>query len=137
MQATYNLLRDLGVNDQRIYAESFGPASLERQCDHATQSFKQIPVAKEAIVEFTKSKVTQAWSEGDGTLLEFAEAHDLLPEYGCRSGQCGSCKVKLTAGNVSYKQQPQTSLSGDEVLLCCAMPAQSSDNDMVKIEIDI
>lgn len=37
MQTTYNLLRDLGVNDQRIYAESFGPTSLIRQSDHATE----------------------------------------------------------------------------------------------------
>jgi len=94
-------------------------------------------IAKEAIVEFSKSKVTQPWTEGDGTLLEFAEAHGLLPEYGCRSGQCGSCKVKLASGNVSYNQQPQTSLNDDEILLCCAMPAETSDDDMVKIEIDL
>ncbi len=137
MQTIYNLLRDLGVNDQRIFAESFGPASLVRQSDHATKSFQQIPVAKEAIVQFTRSKVTQAWSEGDGTLLEFAEAHGLLPEYGCRSGQCGSCKVKLQSGKVSYNQPLQTSLNNDEVLLCCAMPAETSGDDMDKIEIDI
>ena len=137
MQTTYNLLRDLGVNDQRIYAESFGSASLIRQIDQATQTFEQIPVAKEAIVEFTRSKVTQAWSEGDGTLLEFAEAHGLLPEYGCRSGQCGSCKVKLVSGNIAYKQQPQTTLKDDEALLCCAMPAEAADDSMVKIEIDM
>ncbi|MBE9563642.1 MAG: pyridoxamine 5'-phosphate oxidase family protein [Proteobacteria bacterium] len=137
MQTTYNLLRDLGVNDQRVFAESFGPASLERQSDHATKSFQQIPVAKEAIVKFTKSKVTQAWTEGDGTLLEFAEAHGLLPEYGCRSGQCGSCKVKLQSGKVSYHQPLQTSINDDEVLLCCAVPAQTSGDDMIKIEIDM
>ncbi|MDX2503361.1 MAG: pyridoxamine 5'-phosphate oxidase family protein [Gammaproteobacteria bacterium] len=137
MQATYDLLRELGVNDQRISAESFGPASLERRSDHATESFQQIPVAKEAIVEFTKSKVKQAWTEGDGTLLEFAEAHGLLPEYGCRSGQCGSCKVKLNAGKVSYNQLLQTTVKDDEVLLCCAMPAESSGDDIVKIEIHI
>ncbi|MBE9559832.1 MAG: pyridoxamine 5'-phosphate oxidase family protein [Proteobacteria bacterium] len=137
MQATYDLLRELGVNDQRISAELFGPASLERLSDHATESFQQIPVAKEAIVEFTQSKVKQAWSEDDGTLLEFAEAHGLLPEYGCRSGQCGSCRVKLQSGKVSYNQEPQTSVNDDEVLLCCAMPAQTSDDGIVKIEIDI
>ena len=137
MQTSYDLLRSLGVNDQRIFAESFGPASLERQSDYATKVTKQIPVAKEAIVEFTRSKVKQAWSEGDGTLLEFAEAHGLLPEYGCRSGQCGSCKVKLISGKVSYNQPLQTSVNDDEVLLCCAMPAESSSKDMIKVEIDL
>jgi len=137
MQATYNLLRELGVNDQRIFAESFGPASLERQNDHATRLSQQIPVAKEAIVEFTRSKVKQAWTEGDGSLLEFAEAHGLLPEYGCRSGQCGSCKVKLAVGKVSYNQPLQTSINDDEVLLCCAMPAASADEEIARIKIDI
>ena len=137
MQATYNLLRDLGVNDQRIYAESFGPASLERQNDNASESFKQIPVAKEAIIKFTRSNVTQAWSEGDGTLLEFSEAHGLLPEYGCRSGQCGSCKVKLHSGKLSYNQPLQTTLNADEALLCCAMPAKGSGDNMVEIKIDL
>ncbi len=137
MQATYNLLRDLGVNDKRILAESFGPASLIRQDDQATKSFTQKPVAKEAIVEFTKSKVTQAWSAGDGTLLEFAEAHGLQPDYGCRSGQCGSCKVKLVSGHVSYNQPLHTSINDDEVLLCCAMPAETPDDDMLKVEIDL
>ena len=137
MQATYNLLRDLGVNDQRIFTESFGPASLERQNDNATSSFQQIPVAKEAIIEFTRSKVKQAWTQGDGTLLEFAEAHGLLPEYGCRSGQCASCKVKLKSGKVSYTQPLKTLVGNDEVLLCCAMPAETSNGDMAKINIDL
>ncbi len=137
MQATYNLIRNLGVTDQRIFAESFGPASLERQSDRSTGSFQQIPVAKEAIIEFTRSKVKQAWTKSDGTLLEFAEVHGLLPEYGCRSGQCGSCKVKLLSGKVSYNQPLQTTVNDDEVLLCCAMPAESSEEDIVKVKIDL
>lgn len=140
MQAIYNLLRELGVSDKRISAESFGPASLVRQCDQATDTFQQIPVAKEAIVEFTKSKVTQAWSEDEGTLLEFAEAHGLQPSYGCRSGQCGSCKVKLIEGKISYNQPLHTELNHDEVLLCCALPAssnESSSDKMEKIVIDL
>lgn len=137
MQATYDILRELGVNDTRILAESFGPASLVRQNDQSSKAFEQTPVANEAIIEFTKSKVKQAWTKSDGTLLEFAEAHGIHPEYGCRSGQCGSCKVKLQSGRVSYNQPLQTSVNDDEVLLCCSMPAASSGEDMVKVQIDI
>ena len=86
------------------------------------------------MVKFTRSKVTKAWSEGDGTLLAFVETHGLLPDYGCRSGQCDSCKVKLSSDTVSYKQQPQPTLNNNEALLCCAMPAETTDNSMVKIE---
>jgi ferredoxin-NADP reductase/predicted pyridoxine 5'-phosphate oxidase superfamily flavin-nucleotide-binding protein len=137
MQATYDILRELGVNDTRIMAESFGPASLLRQNDQSSSKFEQMPVADEAIIEFTKSKVKQAWTKNDGTLLEFAEAHGIHPEYGCRSGQCGSCKVKLKSGKVSYNQPLQTTVNNDEVLLCCAMPAATFDNNMIKIKIDI
>ena len=64
-------------------------------------------------------------------------AHGLLPEYSCRSGQCSNCKVKLISGNVSYNQPLHTSVNGDEVLLCCAMPAEASGDDMIKVEIDL
>ncbi|MFT5709745.1 MAG: ferredoxin-NADP reductase, partial [Halioglobus sp.] len=33
MQSMYDMLRNLGVNDSRILAEEFGPASLRRACD--------------------------------------------------------------------------------------------------------
>ena len=137
MQATYDILRELGINDSRILAESFGPASLVRKNDQSSTTFEKEAIADEAIIEFTKSKVTQPWTKNDGTLLEFAEAHDIHPEYGCRSGQCGSCKVKLVSGKVSYNQPLQTPINDDEVLLCCSMPAASSGDEMVKIEIDI
>jgi ferredoxin-NADP reductase/predicted pyridoxine 5'-phosphate oxidase superfamily flavin-nucleotide-binding protein len=48
MQATYDILRELGVNDTRIMAESFGPASLLRQNDQSSSKFEQMPVADEA-----------------------------------------------------------------------------------------
>jgi ferredoxin-NADP reductase len=35
MQALYDGLRELGVRDQRIQAEAFGPASLKRNPDDA------------------------------------------------------------------------------------------------------
>jgi len=137
MQKTYNLLRELGANDTRIMAEAFGPASLIRNNDLSSETFVSEPVAEEAIIEFATSNVKQAWKKSDGTLLEFAEAHGLEPAYGCRSGQCGSCKVKLLSGKVSYNQALQTSVNDDEVLLCCSMPAASADEKMVGIKIDI
>ena len=123
MQSAYNLLCSLGVDDQRIYAESFGPALLLRNDDQSISAIGQPPVAEQAVVVFTESKVEQAWSKGDGTLLEFAEKHGMTPEYGCRNGQCGACKTKLISGKVSYTQTVSAELSSDEVLLCCAVPA--------------
>jgi hypothetical protein len=135
MQSMYDILRELGINDCRIFAEAFGPASLKRDVDKSTSKFEQIPTANEAIIEFSESKVEQAWSEADGTLLEFAESHGLTPAYGCRSGQCGSCKVKLTSGKVSYQQPIESEVESDEILLCCAVPAAIEGEELAKISL--
>jgi len=137
MQSTYDLLRKLGVNDARIQAEEFGPASLKRDADHATKAFKPGPVATEAVIEFTDSKVEQAWSEGDGNLLDFAEAHGFTPEFGCRSGQCGACKTKLISGKVAYQTEHPSTIADDEVLLCCAVPAAVEGEEVVKLSLKL
>jgi len=139
MQTMYDMLRELGVCDARIYAEAFGPASLLRDVDKASAKFETTPAASEAIVTFVESgsasQVEQSWSEGDGSLLEFAESHGLTPPYGCRSGQCGSCKAKLTSGKVSYGQEITSEVGDDEVLLCCAVPAAIEGAEMAKITV--
>ncbi len=137
MQSTYNLLRKLGVSDARIQAEEFGPASLKRDEDHATEAFKPQPAATEAIIKFTESKVEQAWSEGDGNLLDFAESHGFTPEFGCRSGQCGACKTTLVSGNVTYQSEHSSSVNENEVLLCCAVPAAVEGEDVVKLSLKL
>ncbi len=137
MQDQYNNLLKLGVGNARIFTESFGPASLKRVTEPSANDVKRSPIANEAIVTFTKSQVEQAWIEGDGSLLEFAEAHGLKPEYGCRSGQCGACKVKLLRGKITYQQTISTPLNDDELLLCSAVPADDPDNTINRLEIHL
>ena len=137
MQSLYDMLRELGVNDARIFAEEFGPASLQRDADHATTEFTPLPIASAAIVEFTDSQVEQAWSDGDGSLLDFAEAHGFSPEFGCRSGQCGACKTTLVSGAVTYQTAPSSPLQDDEVLLCCAVPAAVAGEDVVRLAVKL
>lgn len=123
MQHCYDLLRNLGVLDRRIMAEEFGPASLNRGPDQASEAFIPSAVATEALVTFANSGLEQAWTEQDGTLLELAEAHGLSPDFACRSGQCGACKVPLLSGKVSYQSECVFPITDNEVLLCCAKPA--------------
>ena len=137
MQASYDLLRSLGVSDSRIHAEAFGPASLKRNADEATKSVVSQPVADQAIVEFSNSKVEQAWSKEDGNLLEFAEAHGFAPKFGCRSGQCGACKVKLTSGKVAYETEHPEGVDDGEVLLCCSVPARVEGEEVARISIGL
>ncbi len=135
MQATYDMLRDLGVNDVRIFAEAFGPSALKRRIDtglvsdtgHIAQE------AENAIVTFTKAKFEQPWTPDQGTLLEFAESHGLTPASGCRSGGCGSCAIRLNSGKIVYRTQPKFDPEEGEVLICCAVPAADSE----AIELDL
>lgn len=53
------------------------------------------------------------------SLLETLEQNDITHEYQCRSGYCGSCRVKMKKGKVSYKEYPLAFLNPDEILLCC------------------
>jgi len=129
LQATYDVITTLGVPDDRIHAESFGPAALQRQ------STDEPPVATEAVaVKFCKSGVEAPWDESSGTLLEFAEKHGLEPDYGCRLGSCGTCAAKLLRGAVSYAgmRQPTGDIE-DVCLICQARPAAGTD----LIELDL
>ena len=137
MQSMYDILRELGINNTRIFSEEFGPASLQRDADQATTEFTSKPIATEAIVEFSESQVEQAWSEGDGSLLDFAEAHGFSPEFGCRSGQCGACKTTLVSGAVSYQTEPTSPLEDNEILLCCAVPAAVENEDVARLAIKL
>ena len=139
MQAIYDLLQGFGVADHRIAAEAFGPATLVRQEDRSTATVAPAAIADSAVVTFSNSDqqtlVEQAWSKADGNLLDFAEAHGLTPDYGCRSGQCGSCKATLVSGRVSYPTAVSTPLNDGEVLLCCAQPAPVENDEMAQITI--
>ncbi|WP_373100633.1 MULTISPECIES: class I ribonucleotide reductase maintenance protein YfaE [Pasteurellaceae] len=57
--------------------------------------------------------------DNDIPLLNRLEQHGVRHEYQCRSGYCGSCRVKMRKGKVSYKETPLAFLNPDEILLCC------------------
>ncbi|GAB4198598.1 MAG: hypothetical protein Tsb002_33650 [Wenzhouxiangellaceae bacterium] len=137
MQDLYDLLRSMGVADERIFAEAFGPAGLRRdsQAADAEADQSQPPVAEQAVIEFADSGFEQAWQPEDGNLLDFAEAHGLSPSYSCRMGVCGSCKVKKLAGEVSYIRSISAPVAEDEVLLCCAQPARDEDSDITHLRL--
>jgi ferredoxin-NADP reductase len=71
-------------------------------------------------VNFSKSGKTFACNEGD-TLLELAEANDIIIESSCRAGNCGTCKVKKLLGKVDMEGQQALSEAdiADGFVLCC------------------
>lgn len=130
MQGVYDSLRRLGVRDDRIFAESFGPAALTRAPDAATTprpaDAAALDEAQSAEVGFASLATSAKWSAKDGTLLELAEAQGLTPSFSCRSGSCGSCATRITQGSVSYRSPPKAAVQPGEALLCCARPATGS-----------
>jgi len=131
-QAIYDGLRDMNIADKRIHAEAFGPASLARAPDCATAAAAPVrlaPATGTVPVMFMNSLKEARWTPASGTLLELAEARGLDPEFSCREGTCGTCRTKLLKGTVTYIKEPSASVSDDEVLVCCAVPAAQQDGD--------
>ena len=64
------------------------------------------------------SKTTLEFNN-ETSLLEHLEKNNIHHEYQCRSGYCGSCRVKIKKGKVSYKDAPLAFIQPDEILLCC------------------
>lgn len=83
---------------------------------------------EEADVTFRKSDVKVKWlSKERLTLLQLAEKHGLKPDYGCRSGACGTCETKLLKGEILG---PEGDLP-DTILICSSQPAS------VEIELEL
>ena len=118
MQSAYDMLRGLGISDQRIHAESFGPASLKRQSPSVEQS-SQI---SEVPVSLAREGLDLMWKPGEESLLEALERAGSSPEFGCRNGSCGSCIVTLKQGELA-PGSPQDSPTGpNQALLCQSRP---------------
>lgn len=128
IQSLYDGLRDLRIADDRIHAEAFGPAALARRPDGSSAIPALAPIADHDVkVLFAESGKEARWQAGSASLLELAEERGLTPEFSCRGGSCGTCKVSLLEGAVTYPQRPAFPLSEGEVLPCCAVPARSNE----------
>ncbi len=126
-QGLYDSLRELDVRDDQIHAETFGPSTLKRQADPDAIVIEQLPAATTSVpVVFERSAKEARWQPDGGSLLELAESRGLRPEFSCRGGSCGTCKTRLISGAVNYPQPPAEVPEEGQVLICCAVPAQSA-----------
>ncbi|MEX3776771.1 pyridoxamine 5'-phosphate oxidase family protein [Pseudomonas sp. MYb118] len=133
-QALYDGLRKLRIQDDRIHAETFGPSTLKRDVQISVPAPPQVPMATESVkVLFSTSGKEARWEPGTGTLLELAEGRGLNPDFSCRGGSCGTCKTKLSGGQVHYLNTPDLGLAADEVLICCSVPAEGSETLVLDI----
>jgi ferredoxin len=79
-------------------------------------------MANEIVVTFAKSGKQFPWQTTAANLLEFAEAHGIAVDFGCRAGSCGTCQTVIRAGEVAYRQPPDYDPEPGTCLLCSCTP---------------
>ncbi|MCJ8297592.1 MAG: 2Fe-2S iron-sulfur cluster-binding protein [Pseudomonadales bacterium] len=142
MQAMYNHLQQLGVDDSRIFYEFFGPATLLKKAAVTTEAIK-LPLATTVaddsqpdadntnpVITFSRSGFSVPWDPEFENLLEFAEEQDLMPDFSCRAGTCETCKTKIVQGQVSYPDEPMELPEEGYALICCAIPKGNISLDL-------
>ena len=111
-------LADSGVPAERFHIESFGSTPVKRPAgaDSVNERF---------VVSFELSGKTLVWDTKYGSLLEFAEANGIEIEFGCRTGNCGSCEVEVNSGEVEYLLDPGAVTEEGVCLTCVTVPKMS------------
>jgi ferredoxin-NADP reductase len=117
------LLEEWNVPDEHIHAEVFTPTAGAAQVSwRAGQSSSgSVPGAAQLHVAETGAVLDVRANE---TLLTALERHGYRPDFSCRAGACGACKLRVLSGQVSPVGE---ALSVAErragyVLSCIAMP---------------
>jgi len=72
-------------------------------------------------VDNINGKTESLYVFGDESILIELEAHNVLINYSCRQGHCGSCILKLVDGEVLH-QECLVPLSEGEILACQSKP---------------
>jgi ferredoxin len=131
MQAMYDLLTGLGVREERISYEFFGPAKrLARGVAGRAPAAAEAPApaameppasAAEPVVSFARLGRSAAWDPSCRTLLDFAERQGLEPPFSCRNGICNTC-LCVVEGKVRYVEEPLEEPPEGQVHLCCTAP---------------
>lgn len=128
MQAMFGLLLDLGVREEQIRYEFFGPATILKAGavvmppPVAVIETSARPHLRECInVTFARSGRTAVWDGSSRTLLDFAEAQGLSPAFSCRNGICSTCLCAVD-GEVTYIDEPLEEPGPGLALICCSVP---------------
>ena len=72
-------------------------------------------------VDNINGKTESLYVFGGESILTELEEHNVLINYSCRQGHCGSCILKLVEGDVLH-QECLVPLSEGEILACQSKP---------------
>ena len=121
IETSRSLLLDLGVTEQDIHHELFGPRTID------PSTIKQA-----GSVYFSRSGVRVATTKQSTTpLLTLAEQARLNPISGCRMGVCHQCTCRKQHGLVYNTLTGQTSdTGGEDIQLCVSLPVGDVQLDL-------
>ncbi len=123
MESLVPALAQWGVPRTHLHFEAFGPATVRLPGDDTPAT--PDPSAAALAVHFKRSGRSLGWRSKDGYLLDFAEAHGIELESGCRTGLCGSCARTVLQGTVAYDTPPAYPLEPGQCLLCVGKPCDA------------
>ena len=127
MEATKQIVSELGVPNELIMLENFGTdkrnPTLVSEVDlgAVTGRVKFVMSGKDAEIREKQ------------TILELADQLDIYIDNACRSGTCGSCKVSITTGSVNMATED--ALSDDEKKEGIILACQSLVDGDVEIDV--
>jgi ferredoxin-NADP reductase/Fe-S-cluster-containing hydrogenase component 2 len=93
MDSVRRAVRELGVDETRIKTEAFGTVTRD-------PSAKRVRASEIGGTVMFQASDTSVQASADATVLDVADGAGVFIDSACRSGTCGSCRVKLVSGDV-------------------------------------
>lgn len=133
MEAMLSMLAELGVPEEQVHTEAFGPARPPNRSISAREdrlvAVDESTDAQEHHVRFIQAN-KEGVVRGRSTILDLADSIGVDIDNSCRTGQCGMCKVKLRSGQVTM--EAEDALSDEEkkegvILACQAIPSTDTE----------
>jgi ferredoxin-NADP reductase/predicted pyridoxine 5'-phosphate oxidase superfamily flavin-nucleotide-binding protein len=123
-------LMENGVRPDRIRWEAFStdkpdivvPGEVAPEGPVKARDGSAAEVAAGGVVEFRRSGKTVNWDQSCESLLDLAEANGVTVRYGCRTGECFTCAVRIISGDVSYTRELEEAPDDGSALICSAVP---------------
>ena len=119
MEATKAALRELAVPTEQVKTEAFGTVKRSP----AARGNGSTEIAGKVIFQASE---TTAVVRTDETLLDAADCAGVFIDNACRSGTCGSCRIKLVSGRVGMAVEDAltTQDKADGYILACQAKVQ-------------
>ncbi|MET8897387.1 2Fe-2S iron-sulfur cluster-binding protein [Streptomyces albogriseolus] len=123
-----------GIDSSAIHSELFGAlSSINPGLTRSAGAPPHAPAGPRAtgpMVTFARSGVSTPFPDGEGSLLELAEACDVPVRWSCRTGVCHTCVTPVLSGDIEYTSSPLDAPAGGQALICCARPESDVVLDM-------